>query len=187
MSDRERWVVYPILFLTLGISLRDKIFQRVDTDNMVARRVFSEQSSSNRFWADEIYCRKLNIAQQAEIGGMSWPPGSQRNRHAGGLVIKDEKSKPKVVARADQLLAGRVSTLNGEAQEIVSIGASDNAGLLEIHDRRHGHTLDIGHLSVTGLFVRAGEQLLDWRLLYDPDADSTPPAENDAEGAPADR
>ena len=25
MSDRERWIVYPLIFLTLGIALRDKI------------------------------------------------------------------------------------------------------------------------------------------------------------------
>ncbi len=25
MSDRERWIVYPLLFLSLGLSLRDKM------------------------------------------------------------------------------------------------------------------------------------------------------------------
>lgn len=28
MSDRERWVVYPLLFLAMGASLRDKLFDR---------------------------------------------------------------------------------------------------------------------------------------------------------------
>ena len=27
MSTRERWIVYPILFMTLGIALRDKIIR----------------------------------------------------------------------------------------------------------------------------------------------------------------
>jgi hypothetical protein len=32
MSNRERWTVYPLLFLTLGIALTDKVTRRVDTD-----------------------------------------------------------------------------------------------------------------------------------------------------------
>ena len=32
MSNRERWTVYPLLFLTLGIALTDKVTRRIDTD-----------------------------------------------------------------------------------------------------------------------------------------------------------
>jgi hypothetical protein len=39
MSTRERWIVYPLIFLTLGIALRDKLLYRVRTDDLVAERV----------------------------------------------------------------------------------------------------------------------------------------------------
>jgi len=34
MTDRERWTVYPLLFLTLGVAMRDKIFNVVHVDNV---------------------------------------------------------------------------------------------------------------------------------------------------------
>lgn len=46
MSERERWIVYPLLFFALGASLRDKLLQRVDTK--------------------EIYCESLKIIDQQE-------------------------------------------------------------------------------------------------------------------------
>ena len=40
MSSRERWTVYPLLFLTLGIALKDKVTRSVDTDLVVCQRLF---------------------------------------------------------------------------------------------------------------------------------------------------
>lgn len=34
MSERERWVIYPLLFLALGVALRDKVMHRVETRPM---------------------------------------------------------------------------------------------------------------------------------------------------------
>ena len=36
MSDRERWIVYPLIFLTLGIALRDKITRTLDEMELIA-------------------------------------------------------------------------------------------------------------------------------------------------------
>ena len=46
MSERERWIVYPLLFFALGASIRDKILHRVDTK--------------------EIYCESLKIVDQQD-------------------------------------------------------------------------------------------------------------------------
>jgi hypothetical protein len=37
MSDRERWIVYPLLFLSLGVSLHDKMLpsKEVKTHRMI--------------------------------------------------------------------------------------------------------------------------------------------------------
>ncbi|MBI3838602.1 MAG: hypothetical protein HY288_11805 [Planctomycetia bacterium] len=37
MSNRERWTVYPLLFLTLGIVLKDKLTKFVTTDVVVCK------------------------------------------------------------------------------------------------------------------------------------------------------
>jgi len=36
MSDRERWIVYPLLFLALGVSLRDKITRSISDIDTIA-------------------------------------------------------------------------------------------------------------------------------------------------------
>jgi len=41
MSERERWIVYPLLFLTLGIALRDKLGGTAK--KIEAQRVVCEQ------------------------------------------------------------------------------------------------------------------------------------------------
>lgn len=35
MTDRERWIVYPLLFLTLGIAVKDKIAGRSTADTVL--------------------------------------------------------------------------------------------------------------------------------------------------------
>jgi len=40
MSDRERWTVYPLLFLTLGVALKDKIVREVNVKDVICQKVF---------------------------------------------------------------------------------------------------------------------------------------------------
>lgn len=49
MSERERWIVYPLLFFALGAAVRDKILHRVD--------------------AKEIYCESLKIVDKQDPSG----------------------------------------------------------------------------------------------------------------------
>ncbi len=34
MSNRERWVVYPLLFLSLGVALRDKVKTEINIEQI---------------------------------------------------------------------------------------------------------------------------------------------------------
>ncbi len=49
MTERERWVVYPLLFLALGASLRDKLGHRTITKRIVCQElsVVDENSSGD--------------------------------------------------------------------------------------------------------------------------------------------
>jgi hypothetical protein len=49
MSERERWVVYPLLFLALGAALRDKLFDQTTTKSIV--------------------CQELTVVDEEPIGG----------------------------------------------------------------------------------------------------------------------
>ncbi len=44
MSTRERWIVYPLLFLTLGVALRDKFTGRLRIGQVICDRLESGQS-----------------------------------------------------------------------------------------------------------------------------------------------
>lgn len=39
MSERERWIVYPLLFLALGAALRDKLVDRTLSRDIVCQRL----------------------------------------------------------------------------------------------------------------------------------------------------
>ena len=39
MSERERWIVYPLLFLALGAALRDKLLQRTWSEQLVCKQL----------------------------------------------------------------------------------------------------------------------------------------------------
>jgi hypothetical protein len=43
MSERERWIIYPLLFFALGAALRDKFTHEVRTDQVIAGRVVCEE------------------------------------------------------------------------------------------------------------------------------------------------
>ena len=43
MNERERWIVYPLLFFALGAALRDKFTQQVTTDVLHAGKIACEE------------------------------------------------------------------------------------------------------------------------------------------------
>jgi hypothetical protein len=43
MSERERWIVYPLLFFALGAALRDKFTQHVHTEELHAAKIACEE------------------------------------------------------------------------------------------------------------------------------------------------
>ncbi|MCH2113638.1 MAG: hypothetical protein MK171_01820 [Pirellulales bacterium] len=48
MSERERWIVYPLLFFALGAALRDKVTQRVESKEILCQRLrIVDQHDSN--------------------------------------------------------------------------------------------------------------------------------------------
>jgi hypothetical protein len=50
MTERERWIVYPLLFLALGAALRDKLVDRTTTKSIVCQElsIVDEESADHQ-------------------------------------------------------------------------------------------------------------------------------------------
>jgi hypothetical protein len=77
MSERERWVVYPLLFLALGASLRDKLGGRLTAKSIVCQELRIED--------EPIGNRPAQVL--AMIGRLQSSPNAPA---LGGLVVNGE-------------------------------------------------------------------------------------------------
>jgi len=106
MSTRERWIVYPILFMTLGIALRDKVVP----PQLRPLSVKSPEIRCDQLEADRIRCRRVTIVGEddqilAELGA----------REAGGFVtLVDPRRRVEVFLGHD----GEGLALRGEFREL---------------------------------------------------------------------
>ena len=100
MSERERWIVYPLLFFALGSALRDKLLQRIESK--------------------EIYCESLKIVDPenparllAELGSgkeISYD-SSQTGGRVGVLTIQDSDGKEACQLAKDLRLSRVITNL----------------------------------------------------------------------------
>ena len=66
MSTRERWILYPLLFLTLGTVMRDKFFGQKDFKalDVTAPEVTAENVTAYReITAHTIHCTQLEVGK----------------------------------------------------------------------------------------------------------------------------
>ena len=88
MSDRERWIVYPLLFLALGVALRDKLTQMVEAQTVEAK--FVEAQSVE---VDRIRCRSIVVVGKNEKSQIDLSAGSE-----GGLMSVWDNQQELIVA-----------------------------------------------------------------------------------------
>jgi hypothetical protein len=86
MNERERWIVYPLLFFALGASLRDKFLQRVSTDELIAKRIVCDELAVRDPSKDGRIVAKLTSGS---------PPGQagQNADRFGMLVLFDSEGR----------------------------------------------------------------------------------------------
>ena len=70
MSERERWIVYPLLLLALGSALRDKLFNRTVSQNIICEslRVVDDNRSDSGF--HELIALGPNKIEGRTLGGV---------------------------------------------------------------------------------------------------------------------
>jgi hypothetical protein len=112
MTERERWIVYPLLFLALGAALRDKLVDRTTNKSLV--------------------CQDLLIVDEESTG-----PQSQRVLARLGSV--KGKSTASMQINGDIEIVDNELSENSHARILATVGRSDppdgipSAGLVMVH------------------------------------------------------
>src|SRR6476660_6150059 len=68
MTERERWIVYPLLFLALGAALRDKLVDRTTTKSIVCQELLIVDEESTGPQSQRMLAR---IFRKPKPGGKS--------------------------------------------------------------------------------------------------------------------
>jgi hypothetical protein len=111
MSTRERWIVYPLLLLTLGIVMRDKI---VGPTHLKTGEVTAGQIRCNQLMADQmvmagqIRCGQLQADQALCKRLQSAGAVAATAVQCGEVVVIGPNGRPTVVLGTDQRTKGGV-------------------------------------------------------------------------------
>jgi hypothetical protein len=171
MTERERWTVYPLLFLALGVALKDKMLRSVNTDEVHAKKVV---------------CSELVVAE----------PGSNRQvRLASGEVFATGDMKaPALICKA-MVIAG------ADGKEAVTASSNDYGGFVRTTGSQSGVMSFLGNTDrFAGLLIQDSQGKLHPGPIFatpppaaaksqeEPPATDAPEAKPaaDSEAAPAD-
>ncbi len=144
MSTRERWIVYPLLFLTLGIAMRNQFLptKRFGAMDLKAADITAQTIHCNNLevMQDGIVRNNLGVVQELQFqrarGNAVRADYSEILQSKLGevecrkLVVTDEQEKPVVVMIQDQ------NTKSGVIQTMLSNERTASANPLE-RNRRH--------------------------------------------------
>lgn len=116
MSTRERWIVYPLLFLALGTALRDKFTDTLRIGHVVCNRMEAGQSE----------CGALVV--RGPQGRPAIVASTDTRSHGGAIEIFSSEGVPLV--QLGSPLAGGVVLLTGRVgQEFGVFGLLPEIGL----------------------------------------------------------
>ena len=120
MTERERWIVYPLLFLAISISLKDKFTPPPKT--LKVDRLEAEQIKTS-----------LLLGARASINELHAPL-----IHTYQIQVEDLQSNPKIVLRSftpsntdqdpNQKTVGGIDLFGTESQILVGLGGNVGGG-----------------------------------------------------------
>jgi hypothetical protein len=90
MNERERWIVYPLLFFALGASLRDKFLQQVHT-----KEFSCEQLTAKQILCDELAVRDPSQANRivAQLTSGTLTAAGANAERFGVLFLYDSEGR----------------------------------------------------------------------------------------------
>jgi hypothetical protein len=105
MSDRERWIVYPLLFMALGFGLRNGV------EIQGAQEVKTLEIQS-------VHCRELRVVNAS--GKTIAQIGANSGNEAGILEVANAKGSPQVILSANSI-SGALTILDGVGRPILQV------------------------------------------------------------------
>jgi hypothetical protein len=133
MSSRERWIVYPLLFLALGTALRDKLIPPDHLGNL------GMQFEAGAITAPRIRCQGLQVGQLV----------------CERLLVSGPNDRPVVAIGTDSRnRAGIIETFTAGGIPQVRVGSGESGGLVTAIERAGKLELILGDTGKTfGLFA----------------------------------
>ena len=182
MSTRERWIVYPLLFLTLGIALRDKVVpprqircEQLQVEKMICGEAEIGQTARIR----QVLCNEAEVAQTARIRQMLCDRVESGQSVCRSLLVSGSNGRPVVVAGMDpRSHNGLVEVLSANQLPMVELQSTEGDGRVTAIDRTGRRAVVMGyfgknfgvfaHVPGTGLILPLTQP---WRI----EAKSTKP------------
>jgi hypothetical protein len=116
MSTRERWIVYPLLFLTLGIVMRDKI---ILPKSLQVQAIAAEQIRCNQLQVDTALCSRLQAGDEIVEGTVQCEK----------LAVRGPNGRPTVVIRTDpRTKGGVVTTISPTGIPLICLQPTESGG-----------------------------------------------------------
>jgi len=169
MSTRERWIVYPLLFMTLGIALRDKI---LPASAVVAKRISCTELQAHKAQCSTVSARTLGCARvksggvQCGLLSVTHGDGVDRIRmgvtadHGGWMVLCSQDGRPAVTLGADpESHSGAVETFTAEGVPQVRLHSTESGGAVTVVDDKEEVLVTLGHYGPSfGVFLEVPGQ-----------------------------
>jgi len=160
MSSRERWIVYPLLFLTLGIAMRDKVIPpRLRAQELAAHgEVLADTVRCNHLEVGQANCRQLQT-DQARCRLIVVADEDRKSAVRLGVVpdlggrfeLFSPEGKMVLVAGMDpRAEAGMLETLSVEGEPRVQLGATDDGGAVIAVGHAQPRLVLLGHQGKQG-------------------------------------
>ena len=190
MSTRERWIVYPLLFLTLGIVLRDKFMplKHLAAVQFQAGEIAVAKIRCNQLEVDELICRKplevdqLICRKQLEANELVCKRLEAVQLGCRALLVRGPNGRPVVVAGTDSnTQAGTVETFSANGVPQVRLFSTGTGGVVTTIGYLGKMAVFMGHVGHgSGVFAESpelGSLLLlsvPWRFETKPTPPETP-------------
>jgi hypothetical protein len=144
MSDRERWIVYPLLFLTLGIALRNQFFP--------TRRFGAVDLRAGELSAQRIRCNELVVNDKADCRDVKFDS-------AAGNSIRSDRADS-VRSRTEIAECHALNVLNRKGQSLVMAGEdlSTKSGIFQVSNSSGMPLAQIRPSDSGGLVIAYGHQ-----------------------------
>jgi hypothetical protein len=161
MTERERWIVYPLVLFALGAALRDKFSQSVTTKELTAQHII----------CDDLVVRDPSTADRivAKLTSDAPPNSAPGTPRFGVLALFDSQGKELCGVTNDMLQVRHVSAqeINGQVISVVDPqNPQRRLALLTSTSAKHpdGKTRRLGSLLLTddagqSLFGLANDQM----------------------------